>query len=175
MKVQQAVKVETRKIASGVFLLSVIMVIVFAILGYFDYTVPLGTLLGALGAIGNFFFMAMTVQKITEQIHGVKKNLPKESLEKKEEEPKNQDLLDLDEAEEEDPLTPEEEADLREQTIWAKKKMQRSYAIRMLVVVCIGVIGLKAPVFHPVAVLIPFLFPRIIIFITSVLTGKKGA
>jgi len=172
MKVQQAVKVETQKIAWGVLLLTVIMVAVFAILGYFDYTVPLGALLGACGAVANFFFMAMTVQRITEQIHGVRKN----NTSKEDQNQSTADeTADNGEEEQDDPLTPEEEADLREQTVWAKKKMQRSYSMRMLLVVIVGVIGLKVSCFHPVAVLVPFLFPRVVIFITSVLTGKKGA
>lgn len=175
MKVQAAVLTETKKIALGVLLLSVIMVIVFAVLGYFDYTVSLGALLGACGAIANFFFMAMTVQNITQQIHGVRKagNHPQSEVAIK---PTDTDELDLSDLEQEDdPLTPEEEADLREQTVWAKRKMQRSYGMRMLFMVAVGVVGLKVSVFHPVATLVPFLFPRIVISIWSLLSGKKGA
>ena len=54
MKVQQAVRTETKKIAQGVILLSVLMISVFLILGRFDYTVLLGAMLGSLAAVANF-------------------------------------------------------------------------------------------------------------------------
>ena len=63
MKVQPAVRQETARIAAGTAVLTVIMVAVFLILGRFDWTVITGALLGYLAAVGNFFLMALTVQK----------------------------------------------------------------------------------------------------------------
>ena len=171
MKIQKAVWMETRKIAIGVLILSVLMVFAFIGLGDFDYTVLLGALMGVAGAIGNFFFMALTVQQITQQIHGVKR---KKEVTAEKQENETDAVADPFEEAEEEPLTAEEEADLREQTVWAKKKMQRSHALRMLVVVIIGVIGLKVSCFHPVSVMVPFLFPRIVIMINSFIEKKKG-
>ena len=39
---------------------------VFLIIRQFDYTVLLGAILGFAAAVGNFFLMAFTVQKVTE-------------------------------------------------------------------------------------------------------------
>ena len=61
-KVDPVVRRETIYIAVSMLALSVIMELVFLVLGYFDYTVPLGNLLG--GGIGvlNFFLMGLGVQ-----------------------------------------------------------------------------------------------------------------
>ena len=71
MKLQKAVKDETFFVALGSIILSVIMVIVFFVLhGVFPERVPmdLPVIIGAVGgcavAIGNFFLMAVTVQKV---------------------------------------------------------------------------------------------------------------
>lgn len=73
IKIEPAVKTETKRIAIGVLAMSAIMEVVFIILGRFDYTVPLGNLLGGGWAILNFFIMALAVQK------SVKKELPQEA------------------------------------------------------------------------------------------------
>ena len=61
-KVDPVVRRETIYIAVSMLALSVIMELVFLLLGYFDYTVPLGNLLG--GGIGvlNFFLMGLGIQ-----------------------------------------------------------------------------------------------------------------
>lgn len=67
MKLQPAVKQETRKIALGVAALSAVMLLVFLAIGRFDLSVLLGALLGAAAAIGNFFLMAISVQQVAEE------------------------------------------------------------------------------------------------------------
>ncbi|MDO4173388.1 MAG: ATP synthase subunit I [Eubacteriales bacterium] len=73
IKIEPAVKSESKRIAIGVLAMSVIMEVVFIVLGKFDYTVLLGNLLGGGWAIVNFFMMALAVQK------SVKKELPQEA------------------------------------------------------------------------------------------------
>ncbi len=73
IKIEPAVKHETKHVAIGVFVMSIIMMIVFAVIGQFDYTVLLGTLLGGGFAILNFFIMALDVQK------AVHRDLPEEA------------------------------------------------------------------------------------------------
>lgn len=63
IKIEPAVKIETKHIAIGVAAMSVVMEIVFLVIGRFDYTVLLGNLLGGGYAILNFFMMAVAVQK----------------------------------------------------------------------------------------------------------------
>ena len=55
MKIQPAVRTETVRIAMGTACLSLIMLLVFALLGRLDVTVVLGTLWGAGAAVLNFF------------------------------------------------------------------------------------------------------------------------
>lgn len=65
-KLDKTVKKETLYISAWVLILSAIMEAVFLlILGdKFNYQVPLGNLLGAITAIGNFLLLGITVQKV---------------------------------------------------------------------------------------------------------------
>ncbi len=62
---------ETALLALGELVCAAAMVALFALLGYFDYRVVLGALLGCLIAVGNFFFMAIAsnaaADRATEQ------------------------------------------------------------------------------------------------------------
>ena len=73
MKIQRAVLQETLHIAAGVLIADVIMCVVFALCGRFDYTVILGALLGTVFAVGNFFLLGLTVQKAVEKGENVKR------------------------------------------------------------------------------------------------------
>ncbi len=72
MKIQPAVKAETGKIALGTGIGVLIMYLIFFVLHMvipgnwapFDYKVILGGIGGFVVAVGNFFWMAMTVQKV---------------------------------------------------------------------------------------------------------------
>ena len=71
MKLQQAVKTETGRIALGTGIGVIIMYAVFFVLHMvfpnwapFDYKVILGGIVGFLVAVFNFFWMAVTVQKV---------------------------------------------------------------------------------------------------------------
>ena len=71
MKIQSAVKTETGKIALGTGIGVIIMYLVFFVLhklfptwAPFDYKVILGGIGGFIVAVGNFFWMAITVQKV---------------------------------------------------------------------------------------------------------------
>ncbi len=153
MKVQPAVMAETKKIACGTGVLTLLMIAVFLILRKFDYTVVLGALLGMSAAVGNFFLMALTVQKVTE-------SMPK---------------LPPREKSEDDPDGPEDEKTdppLSDEAKQAGKKMQLSYTLRMLALAAVAALAIAAPIFHPWAALIPLLFPRIVISIMN-LTQKN--
>ncbi len=62
-KVDPVVWQETRFIALIVLVLSALMQAVFLVLGQWELTVLLGNVYGAAVAVGNFFLMALTVQK----------------------------------------------------------------------------------------------------------------
>ncbi len=63
MTIDKTVAKETRYIAAWVLAFSVLMQVVFVLIGDWDYTVLLGNLLGAATAVGNFLLMGLTVQK----------------------------------------------------------------------------------------------------------------
>jgi hypothetical protein len=66
MKLQKAVVNETKTILIGSLIGTAVMLAVFAVIGKFSMGVIWGTLLGLAAAVGNFFMMALMVQKATE-------------------------------------------------------------------------------------------------------------
>lgn len=62
MKIDSTVKRETRYIALLVIALSILMELVFIVIGQWSYKVLLGNILGAGVAVLNFFLMGLTVQ-----------------------------------------------------------------------------------------------------------------
>lgn len=156
IKVQPAVKKETLRIAAGTILLSVLMVAVFLILGYFDSAVLLGALLGTAVTILNFFLLGLSVQRASEKMKDV--HFP--SYEEADAE--------LKEGEEEPPVPESPEM------TQAKRGMQLAYTGRMMLVVATGIVALATPAINPVAALVPFLFPRIIIFIYGIFHKEEA-
>lgn len=63
MQIDPAVKKETLYILGTSIILSVVMELVFWLVGHMDYTVPLGNLLGVGISVLNFFLMGLTIQK----------------------------------------------------------------------------------------------------------------
>ena len=155
MKIQPAVKRETKKIALGTGILTVLMVAVFLILRRFDWTVITGALLGYAAAVGNFFLMALTVQKAADEM----KPIPQP--EAPEDEP--------------DPDEDEKEAPLSEDAKRGKQRIQLSYTLRMLGLGVIAILGVTLPWFQSVAVLLPMLFPRIVIAVEGLLMNRNNS
>ena len=153
MKVQPAVAAETKKMALGVGVMTALMVAVFLIAGSFDYTVLLGALLGMLAAVGNFFLMAMTVQKVTDDMPVLPPKEEKENLDGEETEEKDEPLSD--------------------EARQAGKKMQLSYTLRMLLIAGVAALAISVPIFNAWAALIPLLFPRIVIAVRTLLENKQ--
>ena len=154
--VQPAVKKETLRIATGTIILSVLMIAVFLILGFFDLTVLWGALLGTAVTILNFFLLGLSVQRATEKMKDV--HLP--SYEEAEAE--------LEDGEEEPPVP--DSPEMKQ----AKQGMQLAYTGRMMLVVLTGILALAISCFNPVAALVPFLFPRIIIFIYGIFHKEEA-
>ena len=67
MQVQQATRRETGHIALGVLAFSAVMELVFLAVGRWESGVLWGNLLGGGFAVGNFFFLALTVQAIAAE------------------------------------------------------------------------------------------------------------
>ena len=157
LKVEQAVGRETSRIAVGVGILSALMVGVYLVIGLFDWPVLFGALLGAAFAIGNFFLMAMSVQRAVNRMDGVR--LPPKTEEEEAAEAENPKAA--------RELTPEGQQ--------IRGAIQRSYLLRMLLLGGMAVLAIKVPLFDPVAALVPLLFPRIVIFLESTFMKEKNA
>ena len=155
MKIQPAVIRETKKIALGTGILTVLMVAVFLILRRFDWTVITGALLGCAAAVGNFFLMALTVQKAADEM----KPIPQP--EAPEDDP--------------DPDGDEKEAPLSEDAKRGKQRIQLSYTLRMFGLGAVAILGVTLPWFQSVAVLLPMLFPRIVIAVEGLLMNQNNS
>lgn len=146
MKIEPAVQAETKKIAIGTAILTVLMIAVFLVLRQFDWRVLTGAALGYLATVGNFFAMAMTVQGVTNSMPVLPRQEQDENGEADEqaEEKKN--------------------APLSDEAKQAGKKMQASFVIRMLLIGAIAAIAVtQTQLFNPWAALLPLLFPNILI------------
>lgn len=164
MKMKPAVKKETLRMTVGVAILTALMLAVFLIIGRFDMTVLWGGLLGGAFAALNFFLMAMGVQVAAEKMNGVQ--LPPEpEIDEDGEEPA-----------EPEPVDPEVLGKAKEGERAAKRVVQKSYYGRMALTVCMAVLAMKAPMFNPIAALIPLLFPRMVVMVLPLLDKfQKGA
>ena len=150
MTIQPAVRQETKKIAVGVGVLSLLMIAVFLILRRFDFSVFLGALIGSAAAVLNFFLMALSVQKAADSM----KPLPP-----------------AEEAEQEEG-TEGEEAPLSDEAKESRKRMQLSYTLRMLMMAGIAIVCVVLPFINSYAALIPMLFPRIVISVIGLIQKK---
>ncbi len=74
MKLQKAVVKETLRIAVGTLILAAIMNVVFLIIGAWEVSVLLGSLLGSLVSVGNFLLLGITIQQITSSDGDEKRN-----------------------------------------------------------------------------------------------------
>ena len=155
MKVQPAVRQETARIALGTGILTVLMIAVFLIIGRFDWTVLTGALLGWAAAVGNFFLMALTVQKAADDMKPI-------------ETPETADG-------DEDSDADEKELPLSEDAKRGKQRMQLSYTLRMLGLAVIAILGVTLPWFQSVAVLVPLLFPRLVIAFEGILMNRNNS
>jgi len=142
MKIEPAVQAETKKIAVGTGILTVLMIAVFLVLRQFDWRVLTGAALGYLATVGNFFAMAMTVQGVTNSMPVLPKQEPDETEETDE----------------------KKDAPLSDEAKQAGKKMQASFVIRMLLIGAIAAVAVtQTQIFNPWAALLPLLFPNILI------------
>lgn len=149
MTIQPVVKQETKKIAAGVIILSVLMIAVFLLIGKFDWGVLLGAAIGSAAAIGNFFLMALSVQKAADRMPVLPAQEEKEAGEEAEEPPVSEEAKN------------------------ARKRMQFSYTMRMLMLAAIAIIAVLLPFVNSYAALIPMLFPRIVISVIGLLQKNQ--
>lgn len=155
MKVQDSVKKATLTIASGTLLLTGVMLLIFVLLGQFELPVLLGALLGAAAAILNFFLMGLSVQKMAERSAAEGSAQPPSNA--------DEDGKDDEDSKPDSPYAQQ-----------AKKSMQLSYGARMLMMVAVAVLALSLPCFHPIATVLPMLFPRLVIFAQQFLLNKEA-
>ena len=144
MKVQQTIKTETIKIAAGSFVLTALMVTVFAIAGKIDATVFGGAIIGWFAAVLDFFLLGLTVQKAAriQAEHPIKVQ------------PENESGSD-DETENKQFSDPETAARI-------KRTIRLSYYGRRLMLLAVAATGLTKYI-SLLAVIVPMLFPKLVI------------
>lgn len=157
MKIDPVIKKETGFIALGVGALCLLMLIVYAVLKKLVIGVFLGTALGFCATVGNFFLMALSVQKSAEKMNGVHIAEKQDGDETDEENGEEKD----------EPLSPE--------AISAKKLMQKSYYARLVLLAVVAILAVTLPFVDAVPCLISLLFPRIAIYIIQFIRNKKEA
>jgi len=162
LKVGAAVRRETLKIALGTAVMTVLMVAVFLIVRRFDWTVLTGALLGYAAAVLNFFLMALTVQKAADDMPAASQADTPEAAPEDTDTEFDEKVLRLKE-----PLSPGAKK--------AKQRIQLSYTLRMLLMGGLAILGVVLPCFNSVAVLLPMLFPRIVIAAYGLIQHTKGA
>lgn len=153
MKVDAAVKKTTLQIGAGVLAGTVVMFIVFALLGQMDYTVVLGGLLGALTATGNFFLMGLAVQQAAAEAA--------ENTEVSEEE----ENTEAENGEGTESSTGVNQKPLTDSGKRMKKRIQVSYSLRMGLLILIAICAALLPCFHVIAFAIPLILPRFVIML----------
>lgn len=82
MKPQETVIRETGNIAVGTFLMVAVMVLVYAVIGEFSWSVVLGGAYAGAVAVGNFFALGLTVQHAVDGIQGDDKTAAKNARSK---------------------------------------------------------------------------------------------
>ena len=115
-KIDKIVLKETGFMTAWVLIFSAVMQAIFLVIGKWDLKVLYGNLLGGAAVIGNFFAMALMVQKAVSQ---------------------------------------DEKG--------AKQTLRASNAVRMLGMFAVLAVGVLLPVFSTWTVIIPFIFPRLIV------------
>ena len=126
MKLDPAIRRETRRVACGIAIADILMFAVFFLLKKFNYTVVLGALLGSGAAVLNFFLLGITVQKAADKDDG------------------------------------------------QKKLVQSSYSLRMMMMCLTIILGAVLPVFHTVAVIVPFLLNTPVILLLQAFDRLKA-
>ncbi len=128
MKIDKTVIKETVYIAAFVVAFSLIMQAVYLCLGYWDYTILLGNIWGAVLAVGNHFAMGLFIQKAVAQ-------------------------------------EPDE----------AKKTIKNSMSMRFAVLLILMIVGMVIPIFNPITIAIPLIFPSLAIYLRPLVdkTRKK--
>ena len=158
MKVQDAVRKMTLVIGIGTAALSCLMVLVFVLVGKFDGTVIAGAVLGTAAATLNFFLMGLSVQKAAAQMTPAEQEADEEQAAE----------------EEKDSSTGTPKKPLSDEGKQVKKQMQLNYTLRMLMLVVVAILAVCLPVFHPIATVLPFLFPRLVISIRGLVIKEEA-
>ncbi len=130
MKLDKAVRAELWYVAAGLLVCDAALCAVFALIGKFDYTVPLGALWGSVFAFLRMYLLARRVQKLSDM----------------------------------DPERAQQSA---------KGQLAASYYGRIMLMVLAIVVGVIAPCFHYIAVLIPFLVPQPVLLLRRAVIRRK--
>ncbi len=162
MRFDPAVRKQIMAVSVGTLLLAVLMIGVFLVIGKFEWTVLTGAALGSLTGIANFVLMAVTIQKAADSVQPFT--------------PEQIEEMDRREEEAEEPLTGSftKGSTMSESARRSQRRIQLSYALRMLGMGAMAIIGAALPWFNTYAFLISLLFPTIMIRVIGLMSRKGG-
>ena len=132
---------QTGRVAAGTFVMTAVMLAVYAIIGRFSAGVALGGIYTSTLAVLNFFAMGLTVQGIASR-------------------------------------AAEEQRDEQELQAFSKQmesRMQLSRNGRMIALLALIVVGIRAFGFDPLASILPILFPTVVIRILQIIDIKRDS
>ena len=160
---------EITLLAVGEALVGAIITAVFFLVGKFNYTVPLGALLGGVVTVFNFVFLSIAVNRAIDdamkvyEARQVEKSKAQESTE-----------TEPDSNEDEEPYDDEAAKFARENAAKITNAVKLSYIVRTVSVIVTLVLAFITKQFNVLATVIPLLCLRPILTLSELLRKKGG-
>lgn len=156
-------------LAVGEVIIGVAISLVYLLLKKFDYTVPLGSLLGGLVTVFNFVFLSISVNRAIDE---AMKNYEARQVQKSSE--KTEDADSEDGGEDADPYDDEAAKFARENAAKINNAVKASYIVRTASVIITLALAFLTKQFNVIATVIPILCFRPILTLSELIKKKGG-
>ena len=165
---------EITLLAVGEALVGAIITAVFLLIGKFNYTVPLGALLGGVVTVFNFVFLSIAVNRAIDDAMKVyeARQAEKSKAEENADTPTDSTVTEADTGEE--PYDDEAAQFARENAAKITNAVKLSYIVRTVSVIVTLVLAFITKQFNVLATVIPLLCLRPILTLSELLRKKGG-
>lgn len=170
-------KREITILALGEFIIGAVISLIFFLVGKFNYTVPLGAVLGGAVTVFNFVFLSITVNRAVDE---AMRNYEAKQAEKAAKSLGQQENVQLTESDTEnedadsDPYDDEAAKFARENAAKINNAVKLSYIVRTASVVITLVLAFITKQFNVLATVIPLMCMRPILTVSELLKRKGG-
>ena len=162
-------------LAFGELLIGAVISALFLLFGKFNYTVPLGSLLGGAVTLFNFVFLAVAVNRAIDEAMKVYEARQAQKASMPADEGANgTENADSGEEENDDPYDDEAAKFANENAAKITNAVKLSYLVRTASVVVTLVIAFVTKQFNIIATVIPLLCMRPILTVSELLRNKRG-